>query len=141
MLSEPSDDDLRDLTAKEQWVVGHYPEENRDQYQALGAKLLLLQQILDENWIKKNDPEHTLKLQCLGATYGAALVQYDECLTWKITTDEYGRDLCLSDRNSSIRLFPLTMISKRVEDGEQIEIKSLFVQTLEMLDNARQDAS
>ena len=65
MLTEPTSEDLRDLKAKEDWVAGHYPEESRAQYDGLGAKLLLIQQILDEGWIEKNDPQYTIKLQCL----------------------------------------------------------------------------
>lgn len=141
MLTEPTNEDLRDLKAKEDWVAGHYPEESRAQYDGLGAKLLLIQQILDEGWIDKNDPQYTLKLQCLGASFGAALIQYYDGLSWKVADDDFGLDARLSYQGTSIQLFPLTMISKRVEDGEDVNVKSLFVETCKSLDRVREDTT
>jgi hypothetical protein len=45
----------------------------------------------------------------------------------KITVeDEYGRDPALRLPGTTIMTFPLTMISKRLERGESIDVKELF---------------
>ena len=43
--------------------------------------------------------------------------------------DQYGRDPALKYKDSSIIIFPLTMISKRVEKGEQVDVFALFNDT------------
>ena len=40
--------------------------------------------------------------------------------------DEYGRDPALIFEGTSIVVFPLTMISKRIEKGEDIDVYDLF---------------
>ena len=40
--------------------------------------------------------------------------------------DEYGKDVCVRHKESTLLIFPQTMISKRIEDGEQVNIAELF---------------
>ena len=40
--------------------------------------------------------------------------------------DELGRDPALILEGTSIKLFPLTMISKRIEKGESVDVYDLF---------------
>jgi len=47
-------------------------------------------------------------------------------LTWVAVEDQYGRDPALALDGTSILLFPLTSISKRVERGEEVEVYQLF---------------
>lgn len=47
-------------------------------------------------------------------------------LTWVAVEDEFGRDPALRDQGSTIVIFPLTTISKRVERGETVDIRNLF---------------
>ncbi|MDR1172729.1 MAG: DUF3806 domain-containing protein [Bacteroidales bacterium] len=104
------------------WVKGHFTEESQDKYQTIDGKLYLLQGILDNNFYGK---DKTWELQSLGITFGDALVQ-KLGLEWVEVEDEYGIDPALKYKNTSILLFPLTMISKRVEQDEQINIEALF---------------
>ena len=43
-----------------------------------------------------------------------------------VVEDEHGRDLALRDRDTSIILFPMTMISKRIERGETVSVVQLL---------------
>lgn len=117
-----SPQDLDDLEAKRSWVRNHYDEGARHQYDTLEGKLRLLDTILQNRWIA---PDETLKLQCLGVTFGDALVQ-KLGLSWVAVEDEYGRDPALALEGTSVRLFPLTSISKRVERGEEFRVRELF---------------
>lgn len=114
--------DLADLEAKRSWVRNHYDEPARHEYETLAGKLRLLAAILDNGWV---DPGETLKLQCLGVTFGDALAQ-ELGLTWVAVEDEHGRDPALTRPVTSIRVFPLTTISKRVERGETVDVYTLF---------------
>jgi hypothetical protein len=40
--------------------------------------------------------------------------------------DEYGRDPAIRYKETSLLVFPMTMISKRVEDGEELNVIELF---------------
>ncbi len=43
--------------------------------------------------------------------------------------DEHGRDPCLRYLETSLRVNPLTMISKRIERGEEVDVAWLFAET------------
>jgi len=117
-----SDDDVRALDAKRRWVQGHYESNAVEKYQTLEGKLALLHTILSGQWIA---PDETLKLQCLGITFGDALAQ-TLGLEWRMVEDEYGRDPALVQPGTSIVVFPQTSISKRIETGELVDVHALF---------------
>ena len=114
--------DATDVAEKRRWVREHYEPDAQYKYETLEGKLQLLEVILGNNWIA---PEETLKLQCLGITFGDALAQAMG-LTWITVEDEYGRDPALILEGTSLISFPLTSISKRIEAGETVDVRELF---------------
>jgi NAD-dependent SIR2 family protein deacetylase len=114
--------DAEDVAAKRKWVREHYTPETEHKYETLDGKLRLLDTILKNNWIEKTE---TVKLQSLGIAFGDALVQ-EMGLKWIAIEDDYGRDPALILEGTSIKVFPLTSISKRIEQGEKVEIYELF---------------
>jgi hypothetical protein len=115
-------EDIARVEEMRSWVRGHFVPEARGKYETVEDKIRLLQTILDGNWVA---PDETWKLQSLGITLGDILVQ-TMGFTWVAVEDEDGRDPALRDGDTSIILFPMTMISKRVEDGEVINIAQLL---------------
>ena len=115
-------DDISRVEAQRKWVREHYEPEAEHKYETIDGKLNLLDTIIRNKWI---EPSETLKLQCLGITLGDALVQRLD-LKWMSVEDEYGRDPALIMEGTSIVLFPLTMISKRIEAGEEVDIYEIF---------------
>lgn len=128
-------DDIADLEAKRTWVRGHYDEVARGKYDTLDGKLRLLDAILQNKWIA---PDETLKLQCLGVTFGDALAQRLG-LTWVAVEDDFGRDAALTLDGTSIRVFPLTSISKRIERREEVDVYGLFEQVCSMIERLGRD--
>jgi len=128
-------DDIADLEAKRTWVRGHYDEVARGKYDTLDEKLRLLDAILQNKWIA---PDETLKLQCLGVTFGDALAQRLG-LTWVAVEDDFGRDAALTLDGTSIRVFPLTSISKRIERREEVDVYGLFEQVCSMIERLGRD--
>lgn len=136
MILSLDEAELRDLEAKRRWVREHFDEASRDQYETIEGKLRLLDTILRSGWI---DPHETLKWQCLGVTFGDAIAQAMG-LVWVAVEDEYGRDPALAVVGTSIRLFPLTAISKRVEHGDPVVLVDLFESACATLRRLQQGA-
>ncbi len=132
-----SQNDLLDLEAKRKWVREHYAPDAQDKYSTLKGKLALIDAILANNWV---EPTETLKLQCLGITFGDALSQ-ELGLEWHMVEDEYGRDPALTLPGTSIAVFPQTSISKRVEAGERVDVFALFKSACESIRGLRRSGA
>lgn len=91
--------------------------------------LPILQCLLDD---KVFDGSQTYQLQSLGVAFGDVLAT-ELSLHWVMITDEYGTDATLRFKNTSININALTMISKRVENGERVDVFQLLEQTQESL--------
>ena len=119
----PLDGELaQDIEAKRRWLLGHYEQDPESSYATVEAKLLLLDTILSSKWVQPGD---TVKLQALGVAFGDALAQ-ELGLSWVAIDDEYGCDAALILEGTSVKVFPLTSISKRVEAGEVVDVRELF---------------
>jgi hypothetical protein len=114
-------DNLRVATQRK-WVVAHYEPHAQHEYESLDGKLKLLSTIVSQRWV---EPNETVKLQCLGIALGDALAQ-ELGMHWIAVEDEYGRDPALELPGTSVLIFPLTMISKRIERGEEVNVHTLF---------------
>jgi hypothetical protein len=95
---------------------------SRQKYQTAAGKLGTIRAILQANVFK---PNQTYELQCLGIVLGDAFVQ-ELKMEWVMVEDQYGRDPAVRVPGMMIILFPLTMISKRVERGENVDVFELF---------------
>ena len=115
-------DDVAHVEKQRAWVRDHYDPAARHQYETVEGKLRLLDTIIRSKWI---EPSETWKLQSLGITFGDALAQ-ELGLAWVAVEDAHGRDPALRDQGTSIVIFPMTTISKRIERGEVVDVRSLF---------------
>ncbi|HLL24915.1 MAG TPA: DUF3806 domain-containing protein [Kofleriaceae bacterium] len=116
--------DLAQLAAQRA-VVERYlgnDVQNLENYATPAGKLGLLRAILDAGLFR---PNHTYELQCMGVVFGDVFVQV--CgWEWRMVEDDLGRDPCIKLPSSTIVIYPLTMISKRVEHGEAVDVFALF---------------
>ncbi len=135
LIELPSADDSSATEAKRKWVRDHYEPHAQHQYETVEGKLKLMDAILRNGWVTSAD---TLKLQCLGITFGDALAQH-LCLEWVTVEDEHGRDPALRLHGTSILLFPMTSISKRMERGEAVDIHRLFDAACSTLQNTAKE--
>jgi len=119
-LTEADQKRLRDQRAV---IEKFLPDESsRQKYRKAAGKLGTIRAILDRNLFK---PTQTYELQCLGIVLGDAFVQ-ELKMEWVMVEDEHGRDPAVRLPSTSIILFPLTMISKRIERGEKVDVFDLF---------------
>lgn len=133
-IEELSGDDQARLDKHRQWLLGHYEKDPEGSYVGYAAKLVLVDIILESRWVL---PGETWKLQSLGVALGDALAEYLE-LRWMAVEDEYGRTPALIGEVANMRVFPLTMISKRVEQGEDVSCKELFKSVVDEVRNLMQ---
>lgn len=121
-IVEPLSDFFADHNEKQRaWVRDHLAPESRKSYESLDGKLQLLDTILRSDWIQ---PTEAWKLQSLGIALGDALAQ-KLGLVWVTVKDEYGEDPALRRPGTSILIFPLTAISKRIERGATVNVYEL----------------
>ena len=85
--------------------------------------LSLIQRVIDARLV---EPEATYSLQSLGIAFGRSFVDSTGHYAWWMVEDEYGRDPCVRYKDTTLLVFPQTMISKRVEDGEAVDVQALF---------------
>jgi Domain of unknown function (DUF3806) len=121
-ITDLSADMIKYIEAKRNWVRNHFTAETIKEYDTIKGKLNLLDVILKSDWIEKQE---TIKLQSLGITLGDIIVQ-DMGFIWIQVEDENGTDPALLLPDTSMKLFPLTMLSKRIEKGESIDIYEFY---------------
>lgn len=122
-ISAPSDQDIKRLALQRIRVEAIAQEHLGRGLPQDDGDLALLQEIVDGRFLGRED---TYDLQCLGVVFGMRLVHSIEGLDWAIVEDQYGRDPALRYLDTSLLLFPLTMISKRVEDGAEVDVRAMF---------------
>jgi len=125
------------ISVKRDWVKGHFTPDSVHHYDTKEGKLKLLDTIINSNWV---EPTETFKLQSLGITLGDILVQ-DKSFEWVEIEDEYGNDPALILPDTTLKLFPLTMISKRLEKGEELDIYSFYKNLVDKIDEIKSDAN
>lgn len=96
--------------------------------------LALIQRVLDAGQV---EPEATYSLQSLGVVFGKVFIHATAHYDWWMVEDEYGRDPAIRYKDTTLLAFPQTMISKRIEDGETIDVRELFDDLRERLDQIR----
>jgi hypothetical protein len=122
-ITQLTDADQQRLREQRAVVEKYLGDENsRTKYQTTAGKLGTIRAILNAKVFKA---DQTYQLQCLGIVFGDALVQ-DQKMEWIMVEDEYGRDPAVRVPGSSIIVFPLTTISKRIERGENVDVFDLF---------------
>ena len=116
----PQSDADRQSLRDQRAVVEKYlaDESSRAKYKTAAGKLGTIRAILDGNVFK---PDQTYKLQCLGDAF-----VLDLGMEWVMVEDAHGRDPAVRLPGTSIILFPLTMISKRMERGQKVDVFELF---------------
>lgn len=96
--------------------------------------LVHIQQVLDSGNV---EPEATYSLQALGIAFGKVFLENTPDYDWWMVEDEYGRDPAIRFKNTTLLSFPQTMISKRVEDGEAVDVAELYRNLRERLEEVR----
>jgi hypothetical protein len=93
------------------------------------SDLPVLQKLIDDMVFTKSQ---TYELQSLGVAFGDVLAS-ELPLRWVMVTDEFGTDPTLRFKETTLQVNALTMISKRVERDETVNVSELLRITREQL--------
>lgn len=89
--------------------------------------LEILQLLLDRRLVR---PEQTRELQAMGVIMGDLLAA-DLGMNWVVYEDRLGRSRALRYQQSDEYLFPVTMISRRQEVGNQTPVAAIYQKALD----------
>jgi len=115
-------------------IEAYLSDDSREKYKTTVGKVGTIRAILEADVFQ---PDQTYELQCLGVVLGDAFVQELE-MEWVMVEDEYGRNPAARLPGTSIILYPLTMISKRIERGEKVDVFDLFNGIADQVDELKQ---
>ncbi|ROL69478.1 hypothetical protein BK634_17195 [Pseudomonas chlororaphis] len=87
-----------------------------------GADFPLLQQMVDSQTLAATDEP---AWEAMGIALGDALVTEVPGLAWVQVSDEFGVDPVLRYRQTSLQIGVLTLLLKRAEQGEEIDIQHI----------------
>lgn len=137
-----NDQKIHELTAEDherlkqqRSVIERYlgDENSLKNYATAAGKLGTLRALLNNKVFR---PDQTYELQCMGIVLGDTFV-LDMGFHWIMIEDSHGRDPAIRLRETSIILYPLTMISKRIEEGKEVDVFQLYNGLAEVV--AKQD--
>lgn len=95
--------------------------------------LNLIQRVIDRGLI---DTKDRLQLQALGAVIGDVLVN-DQKLEWKVYEDRRGRSRATCVKASQTCIFPITLLSRRMEVGLLPRVQDVYNKALAMIESER----
>jgi len=95
-----------------------------------------LQRLIDDRAFSKSQ---TYELQSLGVAFGDVLSS-ELPLRWVLVTDEYGTDPTLRFKSTTWQVNALTMISKRIEKDQMVNLDELLRSTREHLRRLSENA-
>lgn len=121
-ISRLTAEDQTRLDEQRQVVTQYLGDDSLEKYQSAAGKLGTLRALLEGQVFENSQ---TYELQSMGIVLGDVFVQ-DMGFHWVMVEDEYGRDPAIKYEETSIIVFPLTMISKRVEQGEEVDVFELY---------------
>lgn len=98
------------------------------------SDLHLLQRVLDSKLV---EPEATYSLQALGVAFGKVFVGDHDDYDWWMVEDAFGRDPAIRYKETALLVFPQSIISKRVENGDLFAVPSLYEQVLAEAESIR----
>jgi hypothetical protein len=105
-------------------------------YHARQESLAFIQQVIDN---EKYAPDEEYEWQSLGLAWGDYLRHHYPDYHWAVVRDEYGRELCLQYRDLHLNIFPMSMLLKRVEEGEAVDARELIRATLATIEEVARE--
>lgn len=94
------------------------------------SDLNLLQAIVDRGLIPRNA---TQDLQAMGAVLGNVMIADIPALEWKVYEDSLGRSRALCVKGTRECLFPITMLSRRMEKGLKPDVRKVYEDAIALM--------
>jgi hypothetical protein len=135
-ITAPTVADLEELAAEESIALRLFQARYPDATLVHGEQdLRWLDQFVKEGGLRR---DQTRELRCLGVALGNVFAAKTP-LRWVAVEDEYGRELALQYPGTTVIVFPLTMISKRVEDGRDVDVVAIYKAVAAQVEKMKDD--
>lgn len=121
-ILEPRYEDIEYLVSDVMNVLGIKGEEIME-YHESGQSVTILQDILTRRDYDADDYRYH---SSLGVLFGDCLQHTYNDFHWVIVHDQYGRELALQYQDYAVQCFPISMITKRIKDGVEINVAQLI---------------
>lgn len=82
-----------------------------------------LQEVIDSGVLSA---EKQAELQSLGVAFGKVFNNLNSDYSWVMIHDELGRAPALRYLNSNLLLYPQTLLSKRVQNRESVDVRDIY---------------
>ena len=108
-------------------IVGNLVRENFGYVKLEGSKsdLYYLQRIVDKKLVGRHD---SYDLQALGVILGD-IMDKNLPVRWVVVEDKYGRSRALQFEETKSLYYPVTMISRRVQNNMEVNVRQLYKDT------------
>lgn len=83
-------------------------------------------------------PDHENAIESIGLLFGELICEETD-FEWKWVTYEGQEELSLLHPSATVFCFPLSMMHKRIQDGEALDIEELCEQTIRTLNDLLED--
>jgi hypothetical protein len=95
------------------------------------SDLQTLQRIIDNDLVERDDFKTQ---QAMGVVMGYVLLaDFPQALEWKVYRDKIGRSRALCVKGTQECLFPVTMLSRRMEVGSKPDVKKIYNDAIAMM--------
>ena len=120
---EPSNDDYTALAKRWLSISNLVKEDYGYELNQSINDLEYLQKVIDDGSI---DAQNRYATECLGVAFGRVLASNEEGMDWWVVVDDFGRDIVIRYKDTTLQLDAMHMIGKRVEDGVQVDVRELY---------------
>lgn len=131
---EPTDMDYQDLARK--WLSAKnliFKEYNYELNQS-EMDLEYIQKAIDDELI---DFQNDYALECLGVAFGRVFAKNIDGLDWWVVEDEFGRDIIMRYKKTSLRFNVIYMLGKRLSKGSKADVRWFYNRTLARLNELK----
>lgn len=123
LIEVPAEDELAYIAR--QWILANQISEELAEVtlNRTFSDLEKLQSVLDRNILTI---EHGNQVSAIGIAFGQVFINEVPGYDWWMVEDEYGRDVAVRYKDTSLLIFPESMIANRIEDNIDFTVQELF---------------
>jgi hypothetical protein len=134
---EPTENDYKDLARK--WLSARKLVLEEYDYELSQSEkdLVYIQKAIDDELI---DFQNDYALECFGVAFGRVLAKNIDGLDWWVVEDEFGRDIIIRYKETSLRFNVIAMLGKRLSKGYKADVIWFYNKTIESLNELKDKA-
>lgn len=131
---EPQQEDIRELALRWVSISNLIKEKYEYELNQSSNDLNYCQRVIDDNLIDFNNG---YAVECIGVAFGRVLANNIPDLDWWIIEDEFGRDLTIRYKNTSLRFNVIHMVKRRLMEGIMVNLNDMYKWIIDTLNELK----